>query len=124
MLSSDRDDKIWQSASIVAQYLSGVSAAIPYKPDQLDVMVRMVEANGVKPTDALRFLDIGCGDGVLSATLLSRFPQSKGALRRWTFSASGCAKSALRMWIVSLEYSNWPYLADGNGHKLHNGLRY
>ncbi len=79
-MSSEVDDKVWLSSGIVSQYLTGVSAAIPFKPEQIDVMARMVAAGLTERAENQRFLDIGCGDGVLGAALLERFSGSSGVL--------------------------------------------
>ncbi len=79
-MSSYRGDTVWQGAALVRQYLSDVSSAVPFKPDQLHVMVQLVAASGAMPADGGRFLDIGCGDGILGATLLSEYKHSRGVL--------------------------------------------
>ena len=69
--------KVWKSASLTKKYLEGVREGIPLAGEQLDVMLRLIGARG-KPPDS--FLDLGCGDGVLAAAILERYPQARGAL--------------------------------------------
>ena len=66
----------WKSEELVRKYL-GVRAAIPLAAEQLDVMLRMVAANG-KPVGAIA--DIGCGNGALAATLLEVYPEARATL--------------------------------------------
>jgi tRNA (cmo5U34)-methyltransferase len=67
----------WKSEALVRKYLDGIRAAIPLAAQQLDVMLRMVAARGA-PVSAIA--DIGCGNGVLAATLLDRYPQARATL--------------------------------------------
>ncbi|MCL4504881.1 MAG: class I SAM-dependent methyltransferase [Chloroflexi bacterium] len=79
-MSDSRSDKVWQSAGVVRQYLSDISSAVPFKPEQIAVMMQLVAAGGAMPSEGGRFLDIGCGDGVLGAALLAQYPASRGVL--------------------------------------------
>lgn len=67
----------WKDGDLVATYLGGVRAAIPLAAEQIETMVRVVAelTGGIR-----RFADLGCGDGILSAALLDRFPESSGVL--------------------------------------------
>jgi tRNA (cmo5U34)-methyltransferase len=69
------DATVWQSKELVKKWLSGVRSAIPMQRERLDVMLRLLQANG-RPIE--RFLDIGCGDGVLGAAVLTRWPAAHG----------------------------------------------
>jgi tRNA (cmo5U34)-methyltransferase len=70
-------DEVWKSSALAGAYLEGVRAAIPLAAEQIDVMLRLVTACG---EPLARFLDVGCGDGVLSAALLGRFPNARAVL--------------------------------------------
>ena len=72
-----RTDEVWKQSSLASVYLEGVRGAIPLAAEQIDVMVRLAAAGG---HPVRRFLDLGCGDGVLSAALLKRFPDAEGVL--------------------------------------------
>lgn len=65
----------WKDAQLVRSYLEGVRGAIPLAQEQVDVMLRLVDASGL---DVRRFLDLGCGDGFLGAVLLDRYPDARG----------------------------------------------
>ncbi|MDA0746316.1 MAG: class I SAM-dependent methyltransferase [bacterium] len=69
--------KVWRDGGLVSTYLKGVRAGIPLAKEQIEVMCRVIESltDGVN-----RFLDLGCGDGILSAALLERFPGASGVL--------------------------------------------
>lgn len=66
---------VWQSDELVKKWLGGVRSATPLQRERLDVMLRLLAANG-RPI--ARFLDLGCGDGMLGATILSHWPNARG----------------------------------------------
>src|SRR5260221_320935 len=72
-----RRDTIWKSSVLAETYLTGVRGAIPLANVQLDVMLRLIAARG-EPVK--RFLDLGCGDGVLAAAILAHYPNARGAV--------------------------------------------
>lgn len=69
--------ELWKTKKLASTYLSGIRAAIPFATEQIDMMLRMIEAGagGVE-----RILDLGCGGGTLAAALLSRYPQARATL--------------------------------------------
>ena len=70
--------EVWKTDSLVKTYLESVRGGIPFAAQQIEIMLRLAGAAGNgKPA---RFMDIGCGDGVLSASILARFPEAKGVL--------------------------------------------
>lgn len=66
---------VWQSDALARKWLSGVRSAIPLQAERLGVTVRLLAMNG-RPVR--RFLDLGCGDGVVGAAVLSRWPDAQG----------------------------------------------
>ena len=68
---------VWKKASLVESYLQRVRAGVPLAEAQIDVMMRVIERRGA-PVE--NFLDIGCGDGILAATILSEYPEARGVL--------------------------------------------
>jgi SAM-dependent methyltransferase len=70
-------DDVWKSGALVENFLSGVRGGIPYAADQIEIMLRLVAAGG-RPV--ARFLDLGSGDGMLSAAVLSRYPDAEAVL--------------------------------------------
>src|SRR5215204_2303159 len=67
----------WQQEKTVRWFLDSVRGAIPFAQEQFTVTLRIVE-NGRQPVR--RFLDLGAGDGVLSAVLLARYPAAEPVL--------------------------------------------
>jgi len=67
----------WKSASLARTFLEGVRGGIPFAAEQIDVMLRVIQARKA-PVD--RVLDIGCGSGVLAQAILTRHPHARCAL--------------------------------------------
>ncbi len=106
-MESDRST-VWKSASLAKKYLEGVREAIPLADEQLNVMLRLIEARG---HGIESFLDLGCGDGVLSAAILRRYPQPRGTLLDFSEPMLEAAQQRLghrkgRLRFVSGHYSN------------------
>lgn len=74
---AEHSSDVWKGAELASTFLTGVRGAIPLAQEQLDVMLRLVAAvEG--PVGG--FLDVGCGDGVLAAAILERFPAAEAVL--------------------------------------------
>jgi tRNA (cmo5U34)-methyltransferase len=61
----------WQDSALVQNYLTGMRGAFPGATEQFTMMVQLV-ATLQRPVS--RVLDLGAGDGVLTAALLDAFP--------------------------------------------------
>ena len=72
-----RKDGSWQDASIIDTFLTGIRGGIPFASDQTAVMLRLLRALDIPLS---RFMDIGCGDGVLAAAIAENFPEASGTL--------------------------------------------
>lgn len=73
----ERTDAVWKTSALTSVYLEGVRGAIPLAEQQLDVMQRLIAACA---SPVRRFLDLGCGDGVLASAILQLFPDAQGLL--------------------------------------------
>jgi len=69
--------QLWETREIADKYLSGVRGAIPLAAEQIKVMLMLVKAANININS---FLDIGCGDGILSAAILECFPNARAVL--------------------------------------------
>src|SRR5215217_6959840 len=67
-------DEVWKLPAIVNRYLS-YRAAIPMAQEQIGVMMSILKT---KEGPLKSFLDLGCGDGILGATLLGEYPTAHG----------------------------------------------
>jgi ubiquinone/menaquinone biosynthesis C-methylase UbiE len=66
---------VWQSEELAKLFLEDVRGAIPLAAEQIDVLLRVVRA--VLPK-VERFLDLGCGDGILGRAVLGEYPAASG----------------------------------------------
>ena len=106
------NSKVWKSASLTKKYLEGVREAIPLAGEQLDVMLRLIEARGRQIES---FLDLGCGDGVLAAAIFEQYPQARGTLLDFSEPMLEAAQQRLghhkgQLRFVSADFGikNWP----------------
>lgn len=72
-----RQDEIWKKDPLVETYLKEVRGGIPFAAEQIDIIIRVIEARG-EPIE--RFADLGCGNGVLSVAILTKYPDASGTL--------------------------------------------
>lgn len=72
----------WQDADTAWKFLDERRGAIPYGPDQVRMLLQIVEHFRPADTGAVpRFLlDLGCGDGFLARALLETYPQARALL--------------------------------------------
>lgn len=68
-------DIVWREEPVVRRYLDGIRGGIPLAAEQFDFVLRMVRSTCPQ---VARFLDLGCGDGVLGEALLEEHPQARG----------------------------------------------
>ena len=101
-----RTDEVWKTSALVAVYLEGVRGAIPQAAEQIDIMLRLMAAAG-RPIR--RFLDLGCGDGVLSAAILGRHPQAEGVLVDFSAPMLEAARSRFAQQSGSVRFANVDY---------------
>ena len=64
----------WKAAEAAERFLKGRRAAIPAAALQLEIIALMIES--WRP-DPARVLDLGCGDGILGAAVLERYPRTR-----------------------------------------------
>jgi len=74
---SEQARDVWKNDWVVRRFLEGVRGGIPYANDQLDVMLRLLDASS-RPIE--RFLDLGSGSGLLAIAILTRHPAAHATL--------------------------------------------
>src|SRR5262245_60873040 len=96
-----RRDTIWKSSALAKSYLTGVRGAVPLAKAQLEVMLRLIAARR-KPIR--RFLDLGCGDGILAAAILDHHPEARGALLDFSEAMLKAARARLASFDDRVEF--------------------
>ncbi|MGO9566061.1 MAG: class I SAM-dependent methyltransferase [Desulfomonilaceae bacterium] len=71
------DDSIWKSGAVTSRYLDVMKDSRPFIKEQIEIMLRLIRDLGL-PVE--RFMDLGCGDGVLAAVIWEQYPDATGVL--------------------------------------------
>lgn len=98
-------DEVWKLPAIVNRYLS-YRAAIPMVPEQIGIMMSILKT---MPEPIENFLDLGCGDGILGASILGTFPQSHGVLADFSEPMLEEARGQLKDYAGQLIFENLDY---------------
>jgi tRNA (cmo5U34)-methyltransferase len=98
-------DKVWKLPAIVNRYLS-YRAAIPMAQEQIGVMMSILKSRG-QPVET--FLDLGCGDGILGATLLGQYPAARGVFVDFSEPMLEQAREQLKDYTGQLAFENLDY---------------
>lgn len=67
--------EVWKQRDVAAAFLTERSLLIPDRQRQLEVVLRILRETRRPPR---RVLDLGCGDGIILATMLEAFPAADG----------------------------------------------
>jgi tRNA (cmo5U34)-methyltransferase len=97
--------EVWKLAPVAEQFLS-IRAGIPLAQEQIGIMLAILAARGQPVT---RFLDLGCGDGILGAAVLGQYPQSHGVLADFSEPMLDQARVSLKEFASQLEFLNVDY---------------
>jgi tRNA (cmo5U34)-methyltransferase len=103
---TSRKDIDWQSPELVKKFLDGVRAAIPQAGEQIDVMLRLLAALD-RPVGNV--LDLGCGDGILAAAILQRWPGANAVLLDFSADMLAAAQKRLGPSGSTLHYGSCDY---------------
>jgi tRNA (cmo5U34)-methyltransferase len=99
-IMTEIDHSIWKSESVAAHYLERKDSR-PFIREQIEVMLKLIKSL-CRPVN--RFMDLGCGDGILSAVLLENFPQSTAVLVDHSAPMLDAAKENLDKVIGSVRF--------------------
>jgi len=98
-------DEVWKLPDIVNRYLS-YRAAIPLAQEQIGVMMSIL---GSREQPVENFLDLGCGDGILGATVLGGYPSARGVLADFSEPMLEQAREQLKDYAGQLAFENLDY---------------
>jgi SAM-dependent methyltransferase len=98
-------DEVWKLPAIVNRYLS-YRAAIPLAQEQIGVMMAILKT---RETPVASFLDLGCGDGILGATILGEYPNARGVPADFSEPMLEQAREQLREYADQLDFANVDY---------------
>ena len=124
-------DEVWKLPAIVDRYLS-FRSAIPLAQEQIGVMMTMLKTSA---KSIEKFLDLGCGDGILGAAILGAYPAAHGVLADFSEPMLAQAREGLKDYAGQLAFENldygdkaWvnkmqphsPFDAIGSGYSIHH----
>ena len=98
-------DEVWKLPQIVNRFLS-YRAAIPLAHEQISVMMSILKTRE-EPVES--FLDLGCGDGILGATILGEYPSAHGVLVDFSQPMLRQAREQLSDYADQLAFENLDY---------------
>ena len=98
-------DEVWKLPAIVNRFLS-YRAAIPLAQEQIGVMISVLKSRG-QPVE--KFLDLGCGDGILGAAILGEYPSARGVFVDFSEPMLEQAREQLKDYAGQLVFENLNY---------------
>jgi ubiquinone/menaquinone biosynthesis C-methylase UbiE len=98
-------DEVWKLPAIVNRYLS-YRAAIPLVQEQIGVMMSILKT---REQPVQNFLDLGCGDGILGATVLGEYPSAHGVFVDFSEPMLEQAREQLKDYASQLAFENLNY---------------
>ncbi len=101
----------WHQPELAAKFLQNVRGAIPLTIEQIDMMLRLLTAARGERLE--NFLDLGCGDGVLSSAILDENPTARGCLVDFSESALAAAREQLGPHAARVEFILADYAQPG-----------
>lgn len=115
---SKRKDVAWRESELVKNYLEGFRGLLPLAEEQLDIMLRLIRSRG-GPVQV--FVDIGCGDGILGATILEHYPDAKGIFLDFSQPMLDAAHEKLRAFenqceFLDVDYSTKDWVSSVKSH--------
>ena len=99
------NDTVWKLPAIVNRFLS-YRAAIPLAQEQIGVMMSILKTR-TEPVE--KFLDLGCGDGILGAAILGEYPSAHGVLADFSEPMLAQARDGLKDYAGQLAFENIDY---------------
>jgi tRNA (cmo5U34)-methyltransferase len=98
-------DEVWKQSAVVNRYLSS-RVAIPMVTEQIGIMMSILKSSG-RPVR--NFIDLGCGDGILGATILNEYPSARGVLADFSEPMLVQAREQLKGFSSQLVFENLDY---------------
>ena len=121
-----RTDENWRHPETAKQYLDEIVGAIPLQEAQLDVMLRLLNRDR---THLRRFMDLGCGDGVLADVILQSYPEAKAVLVDFSDTMLQAAKARLKdhaqqLQLLLADYGDpgWMFSGPEGGRKTFDAV--
>lgn len=109
---------VWQDPTLTHTFLTGVRGALPLAHEQVEVMMRLIEA--ACPAGIQTFLDLGCGDGILGQAIYDVYPAGTGIFLDFSEPMLEAAHrrfaDKLQSVFMSTDYGDPRWVAEVNGY--------
>jgi tRNA (cmo5U34)-methyltransferase len=79
---------------------------MPLAAEQIEVMMRLIS---VAQKPVTNFLDLGCGDGILAAAILEKYPEARGVLLDFSDPMIKAAREKLKDYVSNLDFMTLDY---------------
>jgi ubiquinone/menaquinone biosynthesis C-methylase UbiE len=93
--------QVWQSAELSKTFLEGVRGAIPLAAEQIDCLLRLIQLTQTKVD---KFIDLGCGNGILGKAILELYPDAQGFFLDISETMLDAAKNSLGDRVADLSF--------------------
>jgi len=98
-------------ADFVAKFLQNVRGAVPLTIEQIEMMLQLITA--ARGERIATFLDLGCGNGVLSAAILDEHPEAHGVLVDFSATVLDAAHRQLEVHARRVEFLETDFQTPG-----------
>jgi ubiquinone/menaquinone biosynthesis C-methylase UbiE len=121
-----RRDSVWKSKKLSKSFLTNIRGGIPFASAQIEIMMRLIQAS---ERQVETFMDVGCGNGILSGAILEKYPRATGVLVDFSKPMLSEAKRNLhryrsqlrfvtadfsgRKWVIATEGANFDAIVSG-----------
>ncbi len=95
------DYDIWKETELTEKYLSGVRGAIPLAKEQIELILRIIDGCNIKVE---RIMDLGCGDGILAASILQQYANTEAVLLDISEPMIQAARNKLAKYSENLDF--------------------
>ncbi len=117
-MSEPRTDEIWKEARQAEHFITGTRHAIPLAAEQIALTLALAEKGAAHHR---RFLDLGCGDGILGRALLERWGNGYCVFGDFSPHMLEAARAKLtpfegRSLVVELDFASSDWKADVIAH--------
>jgi tRNA (cmo5U34)-methyltransferase len=99
--------EVWKDKELAGKFLTGVRGAIPFANEQIEIMNKIINSCGISITN---ILDLGCGDGILAASILQNYPKASAVLVDISDAMLEFAKEKLVVFSNNLTFINTDYV--------------
>lgn len=73
-MKTERNDFVWKGSRLARHYLEEVRGGVPFAREHLRTILQLIARAKIRVKNVL---DLGCGDGILTAAIIEKFPGAR-----------------------------------------------